>query len=163
MLSYKPPQEQFKRKEVPVGVLVEGKFESVFKNRLTPRVSNAGEIQFKESSEETQMLFISDADLIRNEYNKKTNEYYALGFDKYTKQIYANKEFFMNSINYMVDESGLILSNTKSFKIRLLNKQLIEKHRTLIQAINTVAPVILIILIGLILNFIRKRKYTVRS
>ena len=161
MLSFNPPQEQYKIKHVPVGVLVEGQFESVFKNRLTPNVTNAGEIQYREISEPTQQLFISDASLIRNDYNTKTNEYYALGFDKNTKQVYANKDFFMNAINYMVDDSGLILSNTKSFKIRLLNTQIIDNHKTLIQAINTVVPVILIIIIGLILNFIRKRKYTV--
>lgn len=162
MLSFNPPQEQFTKKNVPIGVLVEGEFESVFKNRLTPQVKNSSEIQFKETSEKTQMLFISDGDLIKNDYNKQTNEYYALGYDKYTKQTYANKEFFMNAINYMVDESGLILSNTKSFKIRMLNAQKIEKNKTLIQAINTTLPVFLIILIGFVLNFIRKRKYTVK-
>lgn len=162
MLSFDPPQEQFTKKNVPVGVLVEGEFESVFKNRLTPKVENSSEIQFKERSEKTQMLFISDGDLIKNDYNEKTNEYYALGYDKYTKQTYANKDFILNAINYMVDESGLILSNTKSFKIRLLNAQKIEKNKTLIQAINTVLPVLLIILIGFILNYIRKRKYTVK-
>lgn len=162
MLSYEPPTEQFTKKNVPIGVLVEGEFESVYKNRLTPQVSNSGEIQFKEKSEKTQMLFISDGDLIRNDYNKETNEYYALGYDKYTKQTYANKDFIMNAINYMVDESGLILSNTKSFKIRLLNAQKVEKNKTVIQAINTILPVLLIILIGLILNIIRKRKYTVK-
>ncbi|KAA3652465.1 MAG: gliding motility-associated ABC transporter substrate-binding protein GldG, partial [Bacteroidetes bacterium] len=74
MLSFNPPQEQYKIKHVPVGVLVEGQFESVFKNRLTPNVTNAGEIQYREISEPTQQLFISDASLIRNDYNTKTNE-----------------------------------------------------------------------------------------
>jgi ABC-2 type transport system permease protein len=162
ILSYEPPQEQFTKKNVPIAVLVEGKFESVFKNRLTPQMKNASEIQFKERSEETKMIFISDGDFIKNKYNQKTNEYFALGFDRNTNQTFANKDFFMNSVNYLVDESGLILSNTKSFKIRLLDAQKINNNKSLIQILNTVLPIIIIILIGLILNFIRKRKYTVK-
>jgi ABC-2 type transport system permease protein len=125
-------------------------------------MEDASEIQFKERSEETQMIIISDGDFIKNKYNKKTNEYYALGFDRNKNQTYANKEFFLNAVNYLVDESGLILSNTKSFKIRLLNAQKINNNKALIQLINTVLPIILIMLIGIILNFIRKRKYTVK-
>lgn len=159
MLSFDPPKEQFNRQDVPMAVLVEGKFQSNFANRITPRVSQAQEIQFKEESDSTQQLFIADGDLIRNEYNRESNEYYSLGLDKYTKQVYGNKAFFLNAVNYMVDESGLILSNTKSFKIRLLNKQQIDSNRSLIQAINTAGPVILVLLLGFILHFIRKRKY----
>ena len=160
MLSYNPPQEQFTKKHIPIGVLVEGEFESVFKNRLTPNLENASEIQFKDRSPATQMLFISDANIIRNDFNSKSNEYYALGFDKYTKQVYANKAFFMNAVNYMVDESGLILSNTKSFKIRLLNKQMIEENKGLIQLINTALPILIVLLFGFVINLLRKRKYT---
>lgn len=159
MLSFEPPKEQFKKQNVPLAVLVEGKFKSVFTNRLPPRIENAKEIQFRDVSKETQQIFISDGDLIRNEFNAASNEFYSLGFDKYTKQIYANKAFFMNAVNYLVDDSGLILSNTKSFKIRLLDGQLIDDHKSLIQAINLIVPALFIMLIGLILHFIRKRKY----
>lgn len=161
MLGFEPPKGQFSKKNIPVGVLVEGEFESIYKNRLPPNMLNAKEIQFKEKSPKTQQLFLSDGDLIRNEFNTKTNEFYALGFDKYTQQVYGNKNFFMNAVNFMVDDSGLILSNTKSFKIRLLNTQLIEEKKLVIQFITTVVPVILIVLIGFVLHFIRKRKYTV--
>lgn len=161
MLSYKPPVHQYSKKDIPVAVLVAGEFESVFTNRLTPNISNSAQIKFKEKSEPTQQLFISDGDLIRNRYSEASNQFYALGFDKYTKQIYGNKSFFLNAVNFMVDESGLILSNNKSFKIRLLDTQLIEKHSVSIQLLNTLAPVVLTILIGLLLHYLRKRKYTV--
>ncbi len=106
------------------------------------------------------MVFISDGELIRNDFNEKNNQYYALGYDKYTKQFYANKDFFLNTLSYLLDDSGLILSKNKSFKIRLLNSQFIAKNRLSIQLINTIIPVVFIILIGLIIHFIRKRKYT---
>lgn len=163
MVSFNPPEEQFTKKNVPIAVLVEGEFTSVFDNRLPPNITNAGEIKYKNKSPETQMLFISDADLIRNRYNPRTNEYYALGFDHYTKQLYGNKDFFINAMHYLLDDSGIIVSNTKSFKIRLLNSDLVEHNRLLIQVLNTALPIALVILIGLILHFIRKKKYTLKK
>lgn len=163
MVSFNPPEEQFTKKNVPIAVLVEGEFTSVFDNRLPPNIINAGEIKYKNKSPETQMLFISDADLIRNRYSPRTNEYYALGFDQYTKQLYGNKDFFINAMHYLLDDSGIIVSNTKSFKIRLLNSDLVEHNRLLIQVLNTALPITLIILIGLILHFIRKKKYTLKK
>lgn len=160
MLSYEPPVQQYNKKDIPVAILVEGEFESVYKNRLTPNISKSKQIKFKEKSDSTQQLFIADGDLIKNEYSEASNQFFALGFDKYTKQIYGNKAFFTNAINYMVDESGLILSNNKSFKIRLLNTQLIKESRIQIQLITTLLPILLTVIIGLILHAIRKRRYT---
>tara|TARA_B110000503_G_C7152487_1_gene415822 strand:- start:604 stop:2349 length:1746 start_codon:yes stop_codon:yes gene_type:complete len=160
MLSFEPPVEQYNKKDIPLAVLVEGEFESVFKNRLTPNITQSKQIKFKEKSDSTQQLFISDGDLIKNEFDEASNQFFALGFDKYTKQVYGNKSFFINAINYMVDESGLILSNNKSFKIRLLNTQKIKEDRIQIQIITTLVPILLTILIGLIVHAIRKKKYT---
>jgi ABC-2 type transport system permease protein len=160
MLSFEPPIQQYNKKNVPLAVLVEGEFESVYKNRLTPNITESKQIKFKEKSDSTQQLFISDGDLIKNRFDEKSNQFFALGFDKYTKQIYGNKAFFINAINYMVDESGLILSNNKSFKIRLLNTQKIKEDRIQIQLITTLVPILLTVLIGLILHAIRKKKYT---
>ena len=160
MLSFEPPVEQYNKKDIPLAVLVEGEFESVFKNRLTPNITQSRQIKFKEKSEATQQLFISDGDLIKNEFDEASNQFFALGFDKYTKQIYGNKAFFINAVNYMVDESGLILSNNKSFKIRLLNTQQIKENRISIQLITTLIPILLTVLIGLISHTIRKKRYT---
>jgi len=160
MLSFEPPIQQYNKKNIPLAVLVEGEFESVYKNRLTPNITESKQIKFKEKSDSTQQLFISDGDLIKNRFDEKSNQFFALGFDKYTKQIYGNKAFFINAINYMVDESGLILSNNKSFKIRLLNTQKIKEDRIQIQLITTLVPILLTVLIGLILHAIRKKKYT---
>lgn len=163
MVNFKPPKEQFKKSNVPIGVLIEGEFTSVFENRLTLQITDAGEIKFKEKSPKTQMVFFSDGDIIKNRYNPKTEEYYALGYDRYTRQLYGNKNLFMNTINYLLDESGLILSNNKSFKIRLLDQQYIENNYLSIQLLNTVLPIVLILGLGVTFHFIRKRKYTVKS
>jgi len=160
MLGIEPNEDQFAKENVPIGVLVEGSFKSIYKNRLPPNIMNSKQIQFKEQSPETQQLFFSDGSLIKNDFNAKTNEFYALGFDRFTRQVYGNKDFMMHAINYLVDESGLILSKSKSFKIRQLDNEYIEKNRLLIQVLNTAIPILLVMLIGIVLFFIRKRKFT---
>ena len=160
MLSFEPPVEQFKRQDVPIAVLVEGAFSSNFANRISANLYSAGEIKYREEGKESMQLFIADGDLIKNRFNPETNEYYALGMDKYTQQVYGNKNFFLNAVNYMLDESGLILSNNKSFKLRLLNSTEIAQNRLSIQLLNTALPIGLILIFGLVFQFIRKRKYT---
>jgi ABC-2 type transport system permease protein len=160
MLSYEPPVAQFNKKDLPIGVLVEGKFKSIYAHRLTPKMYESGEINYRHESKESMQLFIADGDLIKNRYNSQTNEYYALGMDKYTQQMYGNKDFFLNAVNYMLDESGLILSNTKSFKIRLLNRELIAENRLMLQLLNTAVPIGLVLIFGLVFGFVRRRKYS---
>ena len=162
MLGFEPNEEQFKKEGVPIGVLVEGEFTSIYKNRLTPNILNSKQIQFKEQSPMTQQLFFSDGDLIRNEYNATSNEFMALGYDRYTRQMYGNKDFIIQAINFLVDESGLILSKSKSFKIRLLDNEYIDKKRLIIQMLNTVIPIALIMLFGALLYLIRKQKFAVK-
>lgn len=159
MLSFNPPKEQFKKQNVPVGVLLEGQFKSIYRNRLTSQILKSGEIQFLDKSPETQMVVISDGDLIKNDFNKSSNQFYALGFDRYTNQFYANKDFFMNILSYLLDDSGLILSKTKSFKIRALNTQTIQQNKLFIQLVNTVVPITLVIMFGILIHFIRRKKH----
>ena len=160
MLSYEPPVEQFNKKDLPIVVLVEGKFKSIYAHRLTPQMYESGEINYRHESKETMQLFIADGDLIKNRYNAQTNEYYVLGMDQYTQQMYGNRDFFLNAVNYMLDESGLILSNTKSFKIRLLNREVIAENRLMLQLLNTAVPIGLVLLFGLVFGFIRRKKYS---
>lgn len=163
MLSYEPPVEQFNKKNMPIGVLVEGEFESIYANRMTANIYTSGEINYKDKGKPSMQLFIADGDLIRNRYNAESNQFYALGMDKYTQQVYGNKDFFMNAVNYMLDESGLILSNTKSFKIRLLDSEVIDANRLQLQLLNTAVPILLVVLFGLVFTAVRKRKWKKNS
>lgn len=160
VLRDKPDERQFSRGPQPVAVLLEGNFESVFTNRIPPQIEQSREIDFKESGVPTKMIVVSDGDMIRNEVNKTKDKILPLGYDKYTQREYANRDFIMNCVNYLLDESGLIIVRAKEFKLRLLDRQRIEKERLWWQTINTAFPVALIIIFGVIQNFIRRRKYT---
>lgn len=162
ILRFEPPRAQYNKKHVPVAVLVEGKFESVYKNRLTSQFTSSGLIDFLENSEKNKMVFLSDADILKNKIKEGSNEYYAMGYDQYARQVFANKDFIMNTMDYLLDDSELILSNNKSFKIRLLDIQEVNNNSLFWQSINLALPVIIILVLAFIIHFLRKRSYISR-
>ncbi len=149
---------------LPVGVLLEGKFVSAFKNRLTPESKKdlSGKLGYKEESVPTKMIVISDGDMIKNQVRKIRGKYEAfpLGYDRYTQKTYGNKEFFLNAINYLLDDDGLLSVRARNIELRLLDKEYIKQHGTLLQIINVALPVIILIIFGIIYSIILKKKYT---
>ena len=154
-----PDKRQYSMGSEALAVLVEGVFQSNFKNRITDQIKSEKGISFRESSYPTAQIFIADGDIIKNRVNLKTNQYFSLGHDKYTRRIYANKDFVMNCVNYLLDDSGLLELRSKEFKMRLLDRPKIEKEKTKWQFINVVFPVMIILLFGSISFYYRKKKY----
>lgn len=153
----------FNQSNLPIAVLLEGSFESVFKNRFLENIVGDKDVSFKETSEPTEMIVVADADIIRNEVRERADGIFIspLGYDRYTKQTYGNKEFVMNALHYLVDQKGLLELRSREFKLRILDKAKIIDQRLRWQLINTIIPVIFIFIFGGILIYIRKRKYTV--
>lgn len=159
MLREEPDERQFSKGPQPVAVLLEGKFPSNFSGRIPPQIANDPNIAFKEESIENQMIVISDGDIIRNEYRPGTEQIRPLGYYKFTNRIYSNKDFLMNCFNYLLDDSGLIESRTKEFKIRLLDPEKSKRERNQWQATNTALPIILIVVYGIVHFYVRRKKY----
>lgn len=159
VLREKPDERQYNKGPFIAALLLEGQFESVFKNRLSTAVTDNPEFKFKELSTPTKMIVISDADIIRNEVNLKTNEFYGLGYYKYTNRTYGNKEFIVNAMNYLLEDDGLINARSKEFTIRLLDKQRADKEKRRWQIFNIGLPLIVVAIFGLLHAIIRKRKY----
>lgn len=153
-------ERRFNKGKQIVGVLLEGEFESVFKNRISEQVSENPDFKFKDTSPPNKMIVISDANIIKNDVSNDGKKFMDLGYYKYTKRTYGNTDFIMNSLSYMLEDDGLILSRVKEFKLRLLNKQIVAKQRRKWQIFNTALPIIVIIILGLIIGYSRKRKYS---
>ncbi len=155
-----PPQKStFSQGRKAVGVLLEGKFESVFKNRILPKDNSI--LNFKENSIENKMIIISDGDIISN-YVSKTGNIYPLGYDKYRKLPEAypgNKYFLINIIQYLSDNQQLNLIKSKDLSLRMLDKKKIKKYRLTIEIINIVLPVVLLSLFSIFFKFYEKRRY----
>ncbi|MBU8893937.1 MAG: gliding motility-associated ABC transporter substrate-binding protein GldG [Bacteroidales bacterium] len=144
-----------------VAVSLKGNFESVFKNRSVNSFISDTEFEFKEKSISTRMIVVSDVDIIRNDVRHRPDGVFIspLGFDRYTQQTYGNKDFVMNAVHYLVDESGILNIRSREIKLRILDKARVKDERVKWQLINTVFPVLLVILFGVLLTFLRKRKY----
>lgn len=152
--------EAFTHSGLAVGVLLEGEFRSAFANRPL-QIDGFSRQQFRRESEPTRMIVISDGDIIRQQFrqNGDQREPLPLGYDRYTRQTFGNKEFLLNAINYLCGFDELMESRSKEFKLRMLNRAKIPEQRTTWQMLNVVVPVLIIVAFGLIFNALRKRRY----
>lgn len=142
-----------------VGYLLEGPYNSYFKNKILPStVSTDGFIN--SADEGGKVLVIGDGDFVRNEINPKSKQPLPLGFDPFKNQMYANLDLVLNTLAYMFDNEGLIQTRLKEVKIRPLDKVKIQDSRLFWQLLNLILPVALVILFGIGKYFIRRRKYT---
>lgn len=150
----------FNRPWAPVAVLLEGQFPSPFQNRMvTGVVGSTSSIIGK--SRPTKMVVVADGDIIRNDVVRNANGVhpYPLGFDRYMNQQFGNKDFLLNVISYLNDDTGLMQIRNRELVIRLLDKNKIYTQRGKWIIINTVIPLLMLIAFGGAFIWLRKRRY----
>ncbi|MCF8217649.1 MAG: gliding motility-associated ABC transporter substrate-binding protein GldG [Bacteroidales bacterium] len=162
IINRKPQRSQYNHGSQNIGVLLEGKFSSLFENRIPPEIAQNKAMAFRTESEKNQMIVVADGNIIKNAISIKGGERkkLPLGVDKYTGQQYGNEDFIVNAVNYLCDDSGLLNVRTRDLKIRLMDRAKVQEERLKWQIINVVIPVLLILIMSVIWNIIRKRKYT---
>ncbi len=155
-----PDRRLFRQPSQPVGVLLEGVFSSVFRNRIIDGFG-VKTSEVKTESQPTKMIVISDGNLMANQYRfvGGVPEFMPLGYDRTSKQTFGNKAFLMNAVNYLCDDQGLMELRSRVFKIRLLDKVRIQEEKTFWQLLNVLMPMVLIALFGAVYIFVRNRKY----
>ena len=151
-----PNPNEYNAGEVPLAVLLEGSFTSAYKNRVKPIKLNG--VENKDGGKPSKMVVISDGDIIKNQM--QGNRPLELGFDKMTNQFYGNKEFLLNTVNYLLDDSGLINIRTRQIAVPFLDPQKTVEQRSKWQTLNLLLPLGLLALFGIAFNFYRKRRYT---
>ncbi len=154
-----PDPSLFNKKRVPVALLLEGKFKSLYANRMPPAIANDREIGFMQEGRETAMIVVADGDVARNQFDRKTGAPLPVGYDQDTRQTFGNRDFLLNAMDYLVDDNRLITIRSREVKIRLLDRKLIEEEKLKWQLINVVTPVGLVLLAGLLITWLRKRRY----
>jgi ABC-2 type transport system permease protein len=157
-----PKEIDFTKSNLPVAVLLEGRFTSAFKNRALGNISGSSEVKFKGESKDTKMIVVADADIIRNEVRRMGMDVspLTLGQDRYTGEIYGNSDFLVNCLNYLVDDHGIMELRSRELKLRLLDRVQVTDERLKWQLLNIFCPVLIVVLSALVYNFIRKRQYT---
>ncbi len=157
----KPNPYLFNQKNIPLAVLLEGNFTSLYKNQYTSdlqKLLEAQQITFKPKSNLNKMIVIADGDIASNDL-EANGVPLALGYDKYTRQLYANKDFLLNSIEYLIDNNNLIDARNREVKMRLLDKAKVLEQKTKWQIIIFTTPLLLIAIFGIFYSQRRKRKY----
>jgi ABC-2 type transport system permease protein len=156
-LEQEPNPKDFQSTPKTVGVLLEGKFISNWRNRPLPD-SLKEQVSILPESKPAKMIVISDGDILKNQVGGDGSPY-PLGYDRYTQQTYGNRNLLLNIADYMTDDSGLIALRTKEIKIRLLNRVRIRNEKLYWQLVNTAGPLALVLICAIFQHYIRKRKY----
>lgn len=146
-------ESKFNQGHQIIGTLLEGKFTSVFKNRVKPFKINDN----KDQGVDTKMIVIADGDIVNYTYiNKKPVEN---SYDQWTQQSYGNKDFLINSINYLLDDNGLINIRSKNVELPLLDERKVTEKYTTSQVITVGIPLVLLVVFGFVFTYIRKLRY----
>jgi gliding-associated putative ABC transporter substrate-binding component GldG len=148
------PEEYAGKGLLPVAVMMEGKFNSAYQNRVLPFADKT----FQSVGKETKMIVISDGDVIKNQLDKGMP--LELGFDKWTNQLYGNKEFLLNCVNYLLDDNGLINIRSKDVDLPLLNKEEVYANYTSAQLITVGLPILILAIFGILFTYLRKKRYS---
>lgn len=163
LLENQPEASFYQSSPQIVSVLLEGEFSSLFANRIKPVLKDNFALPKQKSiSENTSMLVCSDGDLIKNQIHYTQNYPLPLGYDQFTQQSFGNKDFIINSLNYLTQSNGLINIRSREIKMRLLDKTKVQQSVLLIQSLNVLIPLFLVAIVGLFLAQRRKRKFTVK-
>ena len=160
MLKQSPDKRMFPSRGQNVAYLLKGTFRSLYANRIPYEIEESKEMKFLPESVPTAMIVVADGDVIKNQIDIKRKTPLPLGYDQYTTNTYGNKEFIENAISYLVDGEGLIDIRSREFKIRLLDPDKKVNQRLRWQLVNTLVPTGLVILLGIIMAWIRKKKYS---
>ena len=153
IINTPPKKEEYNNGNKPMAVLVMGKFNSAFVNRVKPIKLD----EVLDKGKENKMLVVADGDLIKNQV--RNGRPLELGYDKWTNNNYGNKEFLINSLNYLLDDTGLINIRNKKVTIPFLDVKKIAEQKTKWQLLNIGLPVVLTLIFGLLFNYFKKRKY----
>ena len=163
-----PEDEAFKQKDIPAGILLEGKFSSLYKNRVGQQkmdsLEQMGTPFLTQGINDNKMIVVADGDIVLN--GSFQEQPLPMGVNSYTvgtqyEYQFANKEFVENCLEYLINTANLSEARAKDYTLRLLDPKKVSEQKTKWQVINLALPVLLIILFGIIFQWWRRRKYIV--
>jgi gliding-associated putative ABC transporter substrate-binding component GldG len=163
IFAEKPDPSKYSLQHLPVAVMMEGEFTSHYKNRLMPEFVNNNVFKvFDQCAAPTKMIVVADGDCARNLVKVQDGKYLTqpLGWDQATQTTFGNREFLLNCVNYLLDDSGVMALRNREVKVRMLDRIKLAKEGGFWKVFNVGLPVLIIIGLGLIYMWVRKRKYS---
>lgn len=162
LVAYNEARQQPDRREYRGGVklasvLLEGTFSSVFQNRILP--DDPRRATFRESGTAGKVLLVGDGDVTINDFDRRRNTPFPLGFDRINEHTYGNKDFIFHALDYMLDPEGLITARQRTVSLRPLDKIRVQEERTGWQLLNLLLPLGLVGLFGAVRYGLRRHKF----
>ena len=164
-----PEDEKYNLSNLPVAVLLEGKFKSLYAHRLTNEMNDSiqksGMSYLANCVATNKILVVADGDIVLNSVSKG-NQPLAMGMNRYTAGSqrefpFANKSFLLNALEFMVNDYGLSDAKSKEYTIQLLDTKKLEETRIIWQMCNIILPILLVIIFALVFQWFRKRKHVI--
>ena len=153
IIKQKPEMSSYTQGPQNLAVLLEGSFKSNYKNRVKPFSFDA----HTDLSDPTKMVIIADGDVIKN--STRRNRPLALGLDQYLNIKYGNKEFLLNAINYLLDDSGLIQIRGKEITVAFLDPEKVSSQRNFWRFVHVIVPIVLLVTVFIGYTYYRKKRY----
>lgn len=156
-----PARELFNTAFIPVGVIIEGTFTSLYQNRMVEQMGFSSAAVLNKSKP-TKMVIFADAGMIANKvnYSGQSPQIQKLGYDRVANKTWGNKEFLMNTVFYLNDESGIMQLRSRTMKLRLLDQVKLREEKTFWQWLNVLLPLVFMAVFGVLYNLVRKYKNT---
>jgi ABC-2 type transport system permease protein len=152
----------FDRPDIPVAVLLEGKFNSLYANRISSQMADSlqniyGQPFLPTAIKEGKIIVSGCAEIVMNDVSKSGP--LPMGLNKDINYTFANQYFINNCFDYLVDTTGILETRSKDFTLRLLDPKKVEDNRSFWQIVNIILPMVLVIILGLAYQYIRKKAY----
>ncbi|MFL5740485.1 MAG: gliding motility-associated ABC transporter substrate-binding protein GldG [Flavisolibacter sp.] len=162
-LQIAPDIKEFQKKNIPVAMLLEGKFQSLYAARTSRQIKDSllamGYSFLSNCDNNNKMIVVSDGDIAMNQYSQSSGPL-EMGTNVFTRYTYANKEFFMNCVDYLVNPTDILQTRSKQFVLRLLDPKRVEAEKSQWQLVNIALPILLVVIFGLIYKQIRRYQFT---
>ena len=147
-------KELYKKGNIPLAVLLEGEFKSMYKDRVRP-------LELKENatlSRPTKMIVVSDGDIIKNDFDSQHKMPLELGFDRWTSKYYDNKAFLQNAMNYLLDDTEFLTLRNKKVQLAFLDKEKVAESAKAWQIKVFLYPLLVLVIVMLLSGYFYRRK-----
>lgn len=147
-------KELYKKGNIPLAVLLEGEFKSMYKYRVRP-------LELKENatlSRPTKMIVVSDGDIIKNDFDSQHKMPLELGFDRWTSKYYDNKAFLQNAMNYLLDDTEFLTLRNKKVQLAFLDKEKVAESAKAWQIKVFLYPLLVLVIVMLLSGYFYRKK-----
>ena len=147
-------KELYKKGNIPLAVLLEGEFKSMYKDRVRP-------LELKENktlSRPTKMIVVSDGDIIKNDFDSQHKMPLELGFDRWTSKYYDNKAFLQNAMNYLLDDTEFLTLRNKKVQLAFLDKEKVAENARAWQIKVFLSPLLVLVIVMLLSGYFYRKK-----